>query len=60
MKRQFAVYLLAMIGVLSSDNLADAQAEVHSSGGPLPSGMGMPAIDAVMPDRLATATFALG
>ncbi len=60
MKNRSAVFLLALLGVLGSGRLADAQPGALSSGAPLPPEKGVPPIDAVVPDHLATATFALG
>ena len=60
MKNRISVFLLALLGVLGSGRLADAQPESRSPGGPLPSDRAVPPIDAPPAGRLSTATFALG
>jgi hypothetical protein len=60
MKNRSAVFLLALLGVISSGRLTDAQPPAHSSGSSLPTDNGVPPIDAAVPHRLETATFALG
>jgi|APFre7841882724_1041349.scaffolds.fasta_scaffold158804_1 hypothetical protein len=60
MKNRLPVFLLALLGILGSGRLADAQPESRSPGGPLPSDKAVPPIDAAPPARLSTATFALG
>ncbi len=60
MKNRSAVFLFALIGVLGSGRLADSQSAGLSSTGLPTSEKGLPPIDAAVPDRLATATFALG
>lgn len=59
MKNRSAVFLLALLGVLGG-RLADGQSAGLSSPGLPSSETGLPPIDAAVPDRLATATFALG
>jgi hypothetical protein len=60
MKNRSAVFLFALLGVLGTGRLADAQPTGPAAGASLPSEKGVPPIDAAVPDRLATATFALG
>jgi hypothetical protein len=60
MNNRSAVFLLALLGVLGSGRLADAQPSGHSAGAAQPSEKGVPPIDAAVPNRLAAATFALG
>jgi len=60
MKNRLTVFLLALLGVIGSGRLADAQPGSRSPGGPLSSDKGVPPIDATLPVRLSTATFAMG
>jgi len=60
MKNRSAVFLLALLGVLGSGRLTDGQSAGLSPPGLPTSEKGLPPIDAAVPDRLATATFALG
>jgi len=59
MKNRSAVFLLALLGVLGG-RLADSQSAGASSPGLPSSETGLPPIDAAVPDRMASATFALG
>jgi len=60
MKNRTALFLLALLGVLGSGRLTDAQPGGPSASGSLPPDKGIPPIDAARPSRLETATFALG
>jgi hypothetical protein len=60
MKKRSAFFLLAVLGVLGTGRLADSKSAGLSSPGLPTSETGLPPIDAAVPDRLATATFALG
>lgn len=60
MKNRRAVFLLALLGVLGAGRLEDSRSAGVSSPGLPASEKGLPPIDAVVPDHLATATFALG
>jgi hypothetical protein len=60
MKSRSAVFVFALLGVIGSGRLADAQPPEPSPGAPLLSEKGVPPIDAIRPSHIATATFALG
>jgi hypothetical protein len=60
MKNRLTVFLLALLGVIGSGRLTDAQPGGPSSGGPLPSDKEVPPIDAAVSGPLETASFALG
>ncbi len=60
MKGYSTVFLFALLGVLGSGRLADAQPAGRSTPGLPASDKELPPIDAAVPARLETATFALG
>jgi hypothetical protein len=60
MKSRLTVFLLAVLGVMGSGRLADAQPGSRLRGDRPVSDQGVPPIDALQPARLSTATFALG
>jgi hypothetical protein len=60
MKNRSAVFLFALLGVLGSGRLAESQSAGLPSTGRPTSEKRVPPIDAALPERLATATFALG
>jgi hypothetical protein len=60
MKNRLTLFLIALLGVLGPGRITDAQPASSSSGGPAPSEHILPPIDAAVPARLETATFALG
>jgi hypothetical protein len=60
MKSRSAVFVFALLGVLGSGRLADAQPSGPAAGASLPSEKGVPPIDAIWSSHFATATFALG
>lgn len=60
MKKRLSVLMFTLLGILGSGRLADTQPSRHPQSDPLSSEKGIPPIDAALPARLATATFALG
>jgi hypothetical protein len=60
MRNRSALFFFALLGVLGTGRMADAQPGGPSSDGLPVSEKGIPPIDAALPARLSTATFALG
>ena len=60
MQKRLSVFMFALLGVLGSGRLADAQPVRYPSGDPSSSEKAIPPIDAALPARISTATFALG